>query len=68
MPHVRLRDNNGPIPQVQEILQNQNNGNQRLRIQLSHRDEDANNNIENNDINNQINIDWIILLNINITI
>ena len=57
MPHVRLRDNNGPILQVQEILQNQNNRNQRLRIQLSHRDEDANNNIENKDINNQINID-----------
>ena len=31
-PHVRLQDKNGTIPQVQEIYQNQNDGNQRLRI------------------------------------
>ena len=31
---VRLPDENGPIPQVQEIYQKQNDGNQRLRIYL----------------------------------
>ena len=57
MPHVRLRDANGIIPQVQEIPPIQNNQGNILRIQLSNQIEEENNNHENNDMGNSINIE-----------
>ena len=56
-PHVRLRDANGIIHQVQEIPQIQNNQGNILRIQLSNQIEEENNNYENNDAENSINIE-----------
>ena len=51
-----MRDENGPIPQIQEISSNQNNINQNLRIELSRRSEEEDD-PRNNNINNSINIE-----------
>ncbi len=56
-PHVRLRDTNGIIPQVQEIPPIQNNQGNILRIQLFNQIEEENNNHGNNDAGNSINIE-----------
>ena len=37
--HIRLRENNNSIPQVQEVLQNDQNNNGVLRINLENRNE-----------------------------
>ena len=56
-PHVRLRDTNGIIPQVQEIPSIQHNQGNILRIQLSNQIDEENNNLEINDAGNSINIE-----------
>ena len=52
-----MRDANGPIPQIQEISSNQNNDNQRIRIQLSQKRDEENNRHANDNINNLINLE-----------
>ena len=52
-----MRDASGPIPQIQEISSNQNNGSQRIRIQLSQIREEENDESANSNINNSINIE-----------
>ena len=52
-----MRDANGLIPQINENSSSQNNSGQRLRIQISQRREEENEEHANNDINNSINIE-----------